>query len=259
MPDTRTVVRRIVLGGASVVLVVAIYPLISEFLIELAKERGFYDHPSETVEQVSAVAAAIVASSWFHWIGGLIVGAAVGLWADTLMRRGNPNRLPAGLYVGDMNVNLCQLEKEKFVEISMRIFNGTGVKLKLGGISGGAVYFERMNDGNARRIANLPAASILPMEGRPDFIEPLSDYLVSIYQRFPSDIVERFISIINSGGSVMLDFDGINLYTTDRKRKTLWRAPIWNGISISRPLGGYVQSRVVAASGLIEIAVAADG
>lgn len=73
--------------AAIVLLPLVIIPVASEFFIELARELGVYDHPSERVASVSSFLAEITAHSWFPWIGGMIFGFALGTWTDWLLRR----------------------------------------------------------------------------------------------------------------------------------------------------------------------------
>lgn len=61
-----------------------------EFFIELARERGAYDNPSQKLSAVSAFIAGIVASYPFGVIAGVIVGFAGGVWLDAVLKRNAP-------------------------------------------------------------------------------------------------------------------------------------------------------------------------
>lgn len=58
-------------------IVLIVGALVSEFFVALARERGYYDHPSRTL---SAVFDFLLRNPFVHSIGGAIVGFAVGVW-----------------------------------------------------------------------------------------------------------------------------------------------------------------------------------
>lgn len=82
-----TLIQKVALSAAGFVVTVAIGSPVGQFFIALADERGWYQNPSRRLAAMMDVMAAIADSSWFHWIGGAVVGLAIGLWLDRLLRK----------------------------------------------------------------------------------------------------------------------------------------------------------------------------
>jgi hypothetical protein len=87
MADSRKVARGTAAAAAAVVLAIAVYPVAGEFFVELAREQGWYDRPSDRLAQMSASLSALGQADWFHWVGGWVIGLACGLWLDALLKR----------------------------------------------------------------------------------------------------------------------------------------------------------------------------
>jgi len=56
------------------------------FILQLCEGANWYKHPWDTVAAVIAVVHWLLASATFHWVGGIIVGLAVGIWVDDRLR-----------------------------------------------------------------------------------------------------------------------------------------------------------------------------
>jgi hypothetical protein len=74
-----------VIRAIAVVLVVPVLVLITgeivaHWFIVLGEEKGWYEHPSRNVDAIMMWISVIVASPWFHRIGGGIIGFALGVW-----------------------------------------------------------------------------------------------------------------------------------------------------------------------------------
>lgn len=61
--------------------------LVGEFAIDLAKEHGYFEHPTEQVEAVLSLLATIRDQWWFWPAVGTLAGLVVGMWVDSLVRR----------------------------------------------------------------------------------------------------------------------------------------------------------------------------
>lgn len=73
--------------GVGILAAAVLFPVVGEFCIDLAKEHGFYEHPSQRLAAMMTYLDALVGASWFHWAGGAIIGLAAGVWLDALLRR----------------------------------------------------------------------------------------------------------------------------------------------------------------------------
>ncbi|MCW5686593.1 MAG: hypothetical protein KIT85_19535 [Pseudolabrys sp.] len=58
-----------------------------EFFIELGKEFGWYDKPSQRLEGVLTTLSALVTQSSFLVIAALLTGLTIGLWLDVALRK----------------------------------------------------------------------------------------------------------------------------------------------------------------------------
>jgi hypothetical protein len=83
-------IRRLLHGAILVLVTAVIVPIAvtagGPFLVEWAKERGLYEHPSESVSTAMAFAQSIVTIWWFHWIAPGVLGFAAGAWLVTVLR-----------------------------------------------------------------------------------------------------------------------------------------------------------------------------
>lgn len=61
-----------------------------EFFIELAREKGLYNNPSETLDQVVPMLRELLVTPWFAWLGGASVGITALLWANLLWAKRKP-------------------------------------------------------------------------------------------------------------------------------------------------------------------------
>ncbi|MEQ8746435.1 hypothetical protein [Pyruvatibacter sp.] len=79
--------QRILRWAAAGLLGLMLSPVVSEFFIELARERGVYDNPTETLEGGIAMLSGLVNSQYFISTLALVAGLSVGLWLDHFLRR----------------------------------------------------------------------------------------------------------------------------------------------------------------------------
>jgi hypothetical protein len=87
MRITRRWPRDIALALVGVVLLPIAVNMVGQFFISWAEEKGWYARPAEKMDVMMGWVSALVASSWFHWIGGIIIGFAVGVWIDATLKR----------------------------------------------------------------------------------------------------------------------------------------------------------------------------
>lgn len=90
----RRQLRRVVTTIASVLVFVVLYPVVSEFFIELAREANLYDEPSQRLRTLMTAFNSFVGQAWFTHLAIFFVGCAIGLWMDHVIReRGMPASL----------------------------------------------------------------------------------------------------------------------------------------------------------------------
>lgn len=83
----RRLLRRLVTAIASGLAIVVLYPVTSEFFIELAREWGWYEKPSHRLDVAMSAFSSFVSETWFFATTTFFVGLAVGMWVDTFLRR----------------------------------------------------------------------------------------------------------------------------------------------------------------------------
>lgn len=80
--------------AATALAAAIILGLLAQFAIALAQELGYYDNPSQ---KVKAVYEFVRLTSIVHWIGGAIIGFALGLWLESAVRTKAPKSTASSL------------------------------------------------------------------------------------------------------------------------------------------------------------------
>jgi hypothetical protein len=84
----------LLVGILAAIAGLTLVPVVGEFFVELARERGFYDHPSERVLRLIGYASDLSHHPLFPWIAGGMVGASVGSWVAVILRTAARDRGP---------------------------------------------------------------------------------------------------------------------------------------------------------------------
>jgi hypothetical protein len=61
--------------------------LVGEFAISLAREHGFFEHPTERVEAIMGFLSAVQDQFWFRPAITSLAGLVIGMWLDSFVRR----------------------------------------------------------------------------------------------------------------------------------------------------------------------------
>lgn len=85
MEKTRSNIRRF----ANIALLLVCAPVVGDWFSELAREQGFYTHPTARVVWVMNTVANAISQPWFLFVAGAVGGFTAGVWLDTLLRRRN--------------------------------------------------------------------------------------------------------------------------------------------------------------------------
>jgi hypothetical protein len=83
----RKLVRTIFGWLAGTVLVTLALTLCGEWLIEVARDKGWYKDAGSTFDRWILATSDFLLSPWISHLIALIVGVTIGLWMDTLLRR----------------------------------------------------------------------------------------------------------------------------------------------------------------------------
>lgn len=86
----RHIKRAFVVAGATF-FTLAVTPTIGQFFISLAENHGLYKNPDALVFSMMDFIRALADATWFHWIGGGIIGFAIGAYIDSIMKERGSN------------------------------------------------------------------------------------------------------------------------------------------------------------------------
>lgn len=81
------IVRRVATVALVLPALGIIQDVAGEWFIEYARERGAYERPTERMAAIMNAMSVVTDAWWFPWIGGVIIGFAVGTWLDAILRR----------------------------------------------------------------------------------------------------------------------------------------------------------------------------
>jgi len=75
--------RKWAIGGA----IFVVSTVAGGFILALCDDAGWFKKPWEKVAALIALAHWLTGNPWVHWIGGGIIGFAIGVWLDDVLRR----------------------------------------------------------------------------------------------------------------------------------------------------------------------------
>lgn len=87
MQISRTVIRWAAIFILASIVLPIIVAVCGEFFIELGKEWGWYERPSERLGAAVTALSSFITQPWFLVIAALSGGLTAGLWADVWLRR----------------------------------------------------------------------------------------------------------------------------------------------------------------------------
>jgi len=86
MWSSRKIIRWAITGVVAIAVPGVIYPVVSEFFIELAREWGWYETPSAKVAAMTGWLS-VAQQTWVYVGTAALTGLAAGLWLDSFLRR----------------------------------------------------------------------------------------------------------------------------------------------------------------------------
>lgn len=90
--ETREALRRSLPIVASLLVALVVGPVIGEFFVKWAEESGWYAQPSQKAASTMSLVASFVTQAWFLSLTALVIGLAIGVWVDHLLRRSEANK-----------------------------------------------------------------------------------------------------------------------------------------------------------------------
>jgi hypothetical protein len=132
-----------------------------------------------------------------------------------------------GLYVGDITASTDKLTSDLFVEITVKVFNGTGSSLETLRIEGAATFASVV----------LPAAQATPFPGAPQYFGNFAEFYIIIRQPFRREQAEQLDEMIKSGVSPQLHLGSLNVIMAPRDHPQRERLRLWDGIVFNSGIG----------------------
>ncbi|MFO1080354.1 MAG: hypothetical protein U1E23_07000 [Reyranellaceae bacterium] len=248
-------IRRWVAAAFAVVFVSGVLgALIQANVTEWAKAEGHDQYlvksmgPAMTwLFDMWGASAEIIQTKWFLGVTGFVVGVACALWGEYWLR-GRSGRIgfdPAGLYVGEMHFNADKLVADHYLEIGIRVFNGTGTTINVDAVGGG-VSFGRIGQ-PVIATQKMPTPRLMVERSGTKGIQHNTEFMVCLEQRLPNEFLKIFPGAIGEP-DVYLDFD--SLWVTAKPETGtdfVTRLPVWNGVRMSRVSGNVKISRIISA------------
>lgn len=191
-------------------------------------------------------------ASWFALaIGFFLIGLGRYLWASRIGASGGssvasptdkifpptvtqkPPALRTGLYVGEIRFTTSELKTDRHMEISIRVFNGTGSTVDIGDISG-KTTFSAPNSTDPNERGELPTPALRSDTSR--ISHPLSEWFLILSQRVPAAEADKIVSMVERKRPVHLDLTNltINVASKDGQKDSL---PLWGGVSYAPEFG----------------------
>ena len=130
------------------------------------------------------------------------------------------------LYVGSIQALTASLAKEFVIEVQIQAFNGTRSSIAVtalqGFITGGSCPAE---GGSVVEIGKLPVPRIKEEIWSVASIRPQAEFYIMLEQRVPSAIADRMSKVIDSGDSVQLGLNELNILISPTDNSAQKRAP----------------------------------
>jgi hypothetical protein len=82
----RSFLRWLTLSAAGGLVLAIAAGVVAEFFIELARERGWYDNPSQRLDAAVNAFRSFVTQTLFISTTALVAGLALGAWLDLFLR-----------------------------------------------------------------------------------------------------------------------------------------------------------------------------
>jgi hypothetical protein len=147
----------------------------------------------------------------------------------------SPPSLQAGLYVGEVRFTFDTLRDDRYSELTMRIFNGTGRIIELMNLSG-QIKFDAPNNKDPSQMGELPTPALRSDTKKSVF--QLQEWFLILSQRVPAPEADKILAMVKTNTHILFDLTGLNIQIAAHdKPNDIERLPLWSGVSYSRDFG----------------------
>jgi hypothetical protein len=122
--------------------------------------------------------------------------------------------------------------KDRYSELTMRVFNGTGRVVEFSGHITGRIKFSAPNNTDPSRLGDLPTPAMRSDTERT--VAQLKEWLLILTQRVPAVEADKLIAMLEADIPIHFDLSEltIGVFSQDDRNK-VERLPILSGVSYS--------------------------
>ncbi len=140
-----------------------------------------------------------------------------------------PPALATGLYVSDIRFTVDDLEKNRRAELTMRVFNGTGLAVEFSSLFG-RITFKAPNSADPQHAGELPTPALRHDVAK--VVYPLQEWLFILEQRVPAQEADKMVAMIAADVAIHFDLTGLDISVFPMgEPKQAERLPLWSGVS----------------------------
>jgi hypothetical protein len=143
--------------------------------------------------------------------------------------------LERSLYVADIRFTFGEIEKDRYSELTMRVFNGSGRVVQIGNISG-HIKFNAPNNTDPSHMGHLPPPTLRHDTARTAV--QLEEWFLIFAQRVPGAEADKLLAMLKAEVPIHFDLSGLNIEVFPQEdQNKIERLPLWGGVSYSRGNG----------------------
>jgi len=225
--------RRHVRRVAGVAALLVCVPVAGQLLIFAATRVGVYHGDG------GALLAQLTSRPWFHWVGGMVLGFAGGVWIAKVMRAseptfaGRPAEPPPSTVASAIRLNFAEVEtttvaEDLLLKLNLAVFNGGARALVIKELAGSVQYRPLGSQAEFQTLAKpnlIEDAQPLPAFG---------DCVIRIEQFAAGLLAAEMLKHLDGPG-VELDLSDLDIIVTGRgARHPAYRIPIWHRLAVHK-------------------------
>jgi hypothetical protein len=159
-----------------------------------------------------------------------------------------PPPLERSLYVSDIRFTFDKLRGDRYSELTMWVFNGSGRVVEIGNVSG-RITFNSPNNTYPNRMGVLPTPALRSDVKRT--VVQLEERRLMFDQRVPPTEADKLLAMIRAKIPIHFELGGLNIEVFPQEdRSKVEHLPLWFGVSYER---GFRFGRVSAGSGAVPL------
>jgi hypothetical protein len=138
------------------------------------------------------------------------------------------------IYIGEIVADnpLGQLTKNRYIEFTVRIFNGNAVELSLASVRG-VVGCRQVGD-QPHHIQPLDLSDTPVLKpSDTNSLPPFRETTLAIWQHVPANVADNILKALNQSRGVQFSFDKLNIQLSNQSNPST-RLPLWDAVEVGR-------------------------